>query len=540
VKNNLKYILVANFIISFCNILHSQVITPSNLNYSLSLKKYLYQKQNIKSTDTAQISNISEKAYYNNEIFDKSFLTSNDNIDFPKKIRKDSSLFTRKLTRENLVNINDEDFKLTVDPLFNFNIKHGFGVISKNYYQNTRGLIVKGIIAKNLYFESSYYESQGSYTTYIDDFIKTHAVFPGQQRVKNFKTSSYDYGLASGLLSFSPFAAKPINNLSLNVQIGHGKNFFGDGYRSLLLSDFSAPYLFSKIITSYKNIKYTCLFTSFQNIFEGNLIPYSNIEWNAGYQKKTGTFHYLTYNAGGKHFNVDYFNPIILFHTSEFGLNNKNNTLLGLNILYKAFNNFHFYAQVAADDIRIKEISSKGYFHNRTGIQLGAEGFDFLGIKNLNIQAEYNQASPYMYSHKSPAQSYTHYNQALAHPLGANFRESIGILRYRFKKYFIHAQINIASYGVDTAKSNFGNNIFLSDINATTSLNTSVNTIGQGIKTNLKYVDFCFSYLINPVSNLNIFIGATYRNEKNVLKNQSDKFYYFGIRTSLINEYFDF
>jgi hypothetical protein len=40
--------------------------------------------------------------------------------------------------------------------------------------------------------------------------------------------------------------------------------------------------------------------------------------------------------------------------------------------------------------------------------------------------------------------------------------------------------------------------------------------------------------------NINIFIGGTYRNERNIMKNQTDKFIYFGLRTSILNEYFDF
>ena len=64
--------------------------------------------------------------------------------------------------------------------------------------------------------------------------------------------------------------------------------------------------------------------------------------------------------------------------------------------------------------------------------------------------------------------------------------------------------------------------------------------IGQGISTTLKYADVCFSYLLNLVTNMNIFIGATYRNERNSMNNTRDRFVYFGFRTSLLNEYFDF
>ena len=35
-------------------------------------------------------------------------------------------------------------------------------------------------------------------------------------------------------------------NKVLNIQFGHGKNFIGDGYRSLFLSDVSSPYPFLK------------------------------------------------------------------------------------------------------------------------------------------------------------------------------------------------------------------------------------------------------------------------------------------------------
>jgi hypothetical protein len=159
------------------------------------------------------------------------------------------------------------------------------------------------------------------------------------------------------------------------------------------------------------------------------------------------------------------------------------------------------------------------------------------GLHNLNLQAEYNQAQPYMYTADSPSQSYTHYNQPLTDPLGANFREAIGILRYNFRRCFIKIQLNYAVYGSDTAKSDWGKNLFASDLHAS---QTGENKIGQGIRTTMRYADVCLSYLMNPKSNLNIFVGATYRDENNFYKAGSDKFIYIGIRTSLLNEYFDF
>lgn len=542
----------------------AQQVRLVNDIYDTDLKEFLYLtdypgKENTDVGINEIAANTSSRPFYR-------IMPPDSGFNFPDKKDKfnyfyiqhiQKKWFWRKLFNENFINVNDSNFILAVNPLFNFNAKHTLGDSSKNYLQNTRGLEIKGKIGKDIYFETSYHETQAGFVKYIDDFIKAYAVVPGAIRVKDFKKSSYDYGVAYGRFLYAPASTKTNKKNSLNFELGNGKSFFGDGYRSLLLSDFSSPYPYLQINERLEwRLHYTCLFTSFQNIFENHVLPYDTIEWNAGYQKKTGTFHYLSYYAGkrlnislfegtlwqvadsgGQRFNPDFFNPVILFHTAEFGLNGKNNTLLGLNAMYKAFNKIHFYGQLTVDDIRMKNIFNKGYFNNRYGIQLGAEGFDVGGIPNLNIQFEYNQAQPYMYTHSSPMQSWTHYNQPLAHPLGANFKEGIGIIRYYYKRLYLRAQIMNAMYGSDGSSFNMGKDIFLSDQTATEIVN---DTIGHGIRTTLQYADFCISYLVNPMYNINIFAGATYRNESNIMKNQTDKFIYLGIRTSILNEYFDF
>jgi hypothetical protein len=562
-KHLIKLFICIFFLTGIYFKVSAQQVSVINEFYDFNFKKNVYLCFDSYWLDAGGTSDIkfvhtSLKPCFKNTSDDSSLLRLNVKDAFhyylPLKTRR--TWFGRKLFNENFINVKDDNFLLAVNPLFNFTAKHTFGDSSKNYIQNTRGLELKGQIGTDLYFETSYYENQTSFVPYVKNFIETYAVVPGAIRVKDFKSASYDYGVAYGLLSYSPGLSSPKQKNILNFQIGSGKNFFGDGYRSLLLSDFSSPYPFLKITEKFKKISYTCLYTSFQNIFENHVLPYDTIEWNASYQKKTGTFHYLSYYAGnrlnlslfegtlwqvadsgGHHFSPDFFNPLILFHTAEFGLNGKNNTLIGLNALYKLFNKIHFYGQLAIDDIRLKKITEKGYFDNRYGIQIGAEGFDLFGIKNLNIQAEYNQAQPYMYSHSRPMQSYTHYNQPLAHPLGANFTEGIGILRYNYKKCYLRIQFNNAVYGSDGNSFNMGKDIFQSDLTATEIQN---DTIGHGIRTTLRYADVCFSYLLNPMYNINIFVGGTYRNEKNIMKNESDKFIYFGIRTSILNEYFDF
>ncbi len=69
----------------------------------------------------------------------------------------------------------------------------------------------------------------------------------------------YDYPLAEGYLSYSP-------GKYFNIQFGHGKNFIGDGYRSLLMSDNASPYPYFKLNTTFWKLKYTNTWMSLRDV----------------------------------------------------------------------------------------------------------------------------------------------------------------------------------------------------------------------------------------------------------------------------------
>ena len=65
-----------------------------------------------------------------------------------------------------------------------------------------------------------------------------------------------------------------------------------------------------------------------------------------------------------------------------------------------------------------------------------------------------------MYSHHKPLQSYTHYGQPLAHPLGSSFYENISIVRYRYKRFYTELKTLWAKKGaaIPDSTTNFGFN----------------------------------------------------------------------------------
>src|SRR5438477_369563 len=68
-----------------------------------------------------------------------------------------------------------------------------------------------------------------------------------------FKKNGNDFWDANGYITFNIIK-------QIDLQFGHDKNFIGNGYRSLFLSDFSPNYLFAKINTRVWRLQYTNLF----------------------------------------------------------------------------------------------------------------------------------------------------------------------------------------------------------------------------------------------------------------------------------------
>ncbi|MFH1321725.1 MAG: hypothetical protein ABII90_13885 [Bacteroidota bacterium] len=442
---------------------------------------------------------------------------NNDSLDnqrLDKKIKR--SLLYRKLKEENLIIIDADDFYLTIDPLFNFEYGKDLADTSlwadtTHFYKNTRGIIFRGNIGKKVSFMSSFYENQAFFPAYIDDFTREYGVVPGQGRTKSFKTTGFDYAMASGYVSYSPSSG----DIGMNFQLGHDKNFIGDGYRSLLLSDNSFNYPFFKITVNFWKIQFINLVTSLQNL---NVRLPTTPTSEDRFQRKPGSFHFLSWNAH-KRLQIGLFEGIIWQAADSL----KNNGLFGVNLKFKISDNFSFYSQAVLDDVK----------SDKFGYQLGLKSFDLFTIKNLFFQIEFNQVQPYTYAHQTPPQSYTHYNQALAHPLGANFTELVSFADYSWRDFFVRLKFNYAIYEEDSGYYHWGKDIFRSGEEVITSTETPE-------KTNLAYQEFKLGYIINPKTNMNVVLGFINRTEKNSYWNKQTQFVYIGFRTSLANVYYDF
>lgn len=447
--------------------------------------------------------------------------------------------FGRKLRREDLVSIKDGEFALYINPLFDFSFGKEIEE-SKNIFTNTRGVWVRGTVGERFSFSSTFNENQAVLPNYTDTFAKTYKVIPGDGRIKNLY-GNFDYANVTGTVSYSL-------KKYFNFQFGHDKNYIGDGYRSLLLSDNAYSYPFFKISTTFWKIKYMNLYTLMEDL-------QIDAPDDSRFKRKYATFHYLDFNIGhygsvgvleavvwksdtmrGRGLDFNYLNPVIFLRPVEFGLGSPDNMILGFNLKIKITPKIIFYGQLMLDEFKIREVRAhNGWWGNKQAFQAGIKSSGL--IKNLHLLTEINYVRPFTYSHRSTLTNYAHFNQALAHPSGANFYESVSVLYYSFKNFFIRAQFIYQLAGSDTGASNLGSNIF---INYDTHSFEYNNEIAQGLENTLLYADIRLGYILNPKTNMKIEAGAIYRKNSNKQGDLISNIFTLGLRTCIFNSYRDF
>lgn len=458
------------------------------------------------------------------------------------------------IVNENFLSIKDDDFRIAINPYVDFELGKDFNW-DKTTYTNSRGAIISGDIGNKFSFETYYSENQSLFPRYITNFVIDSNVVPGQGRAIGFKNDrSYDYASGSGYISYTP-------SKHFNFQFGQNKIFIGDGYRSLILSDNSSSYPLLRITTNTGVIQYT-------NMWAQMIDKRENSQIGVGFRRKFLAMHHLSFIIGKsvelglfeavvwqaqdstsyRGFDLNYLNPIIYYHSVQWNLGSLDNSLIGFNFKWKISNKLSFYNQFLLDDFDLaKSKGKKGFYRNKYAYQLGLKCFDAFGFKGLFIQAEYNEVWPYTYAHKISVMNYAHYNQPLANPLGANFRESLLLLQYNFHRWFAGVEIMYVLTGIDSASGNVGQNIYSSDYSIPNSfdlngkfIGTYGNYIGQGIISSMLYSQFKLNYLLNQRNNLLMELSYTNRNQIIEGKSNISNFITFGIKTSLFNHYYDF
>lgn len=450
------------------------------------------------------------------DAFNKEYLL-NDNWEWAPAGQGDSKKpvlrhFYKK--QSDFYSVHTNDFDLHINPV----LYVGAGKDSERddmLMINTRGIEARGMVDNKVGFYTYLTDNQAVLPSYVWDQMSLNPVIPHEGFWKEYKDGKgVDFLQARGYITFEA-------TRHINIQFGHDRFFFGNGNRSLIFSDFAPPALFLKTSIKIWKLNYTFMVNQMTADVEGNRSGLKASD--GGYPNKFTALHHLSLNIGKKlnigvfesvvfsqddslgtsRFRLDYLNPIIFYRSIEQQNGSSDNVLLGLDFKWNVVKKLSLYGQFMLDEFVIDNIRAQnGWWANKFGIQAGGKYVDAFGIPNLDLQGEINIVRPYTYSHGSVYGNYSNYRQPIAHPLGANFKEITGILRYQpLPRLNLTGKLSLITIGRDTTGVNWGGDVLKNNRTKQQEYN---NTIAQGISNDILFGTFTASWQLKH----NLFIDG--------------------------------
>lgn len=445
-------------------------------------------------------------------------------------------------TAAHMYSVDTKEFTLKADPVLNLqygNANDGTGAT----YQNTRGLFLRGDIGKKLGFYTYISDNQERDPLYVRQYVDSNgspnAGVPGVGFYKTYGRNGYDYFDFRGGISFDVIK-------TIHVQYAYDKLFIGNGFRSLELSDFSNNYLFLRLNTRLWKIDYEMIVAeTIQSVPQvgrdqrpKNYMTLHHLSTQVAKWLNVGLYENIM-ESGVYGLQLSYLNPVIFYRATESNLGASGKANVAIDLKSNIGRHVQLYGTLLFDEFQIHEIVhyNDGSFTNKQAIQGGGKYIDAFGIRNLDLQGEVNIIRPFCYTNYDSTTNFTHYNQPLAHPLGANIKEFVGLARYQpIPRLYLSGKLIYYLKGLDSAGENMGGDIFRSYDSRPRDYGFF---IGTGLKVHSLTLGFNASYEL--FDNAFIDLSATKRTY-NVegQPNSSVFFYSFGFRMNIARRQFDF
>ena len=444
--------------------------------------------------------------------------TDRRNVEFMKQdnwefFDNDSLLASKKPLLKHLfrqksdfLHYKNDDFDVHASPILSLyqGSDSEYGDLEKRtVFNNTRGVEIRARINRKIGFYTMLTDNITMPDNYRVNYFNQQMAFPYESFIKITDDDStrlrLNYFQALGYFTFKPVK-------SLQLTFGHDKNFIGSGVRSLILSDFSAPYLQLRMDLRLGRFQYQNIFGQMTNR-QIETVPFSQ----ETHRPKYMAFHHLNANItknlnigifesvmfGNRKigFDPNYVNPVIFYRFIEGYLGSSDNAIVGADFKWNLWKAVSLYGQYILDEFNKVEYKRDNWWARKYGWQLGGKYMDVLGINGLDLQVEHNRVRPYTYSHFSTYSSFVNYDLPVAHPLGANFTESIAILRYQpTQKMQIKVMGSIATKGMDTDSTNYGGDI--RKINIYNRPHDYGVEQGQGFSNRISFLEARVSYML--------------------------------------------
>ena len=218
----------------------------------------------------------------------------------------------------------------------------------------------------------------------------------------------------------------------LRFEIGRDEMAWGPGYHSgLSLSGNVPPADLIKLRTRFNRFAFTSVHMFLNNSLGSKYLAGHRLDVELIRGLQVGATETVVY--GDRDLELDYLNPLMLYHVAEHHLGDKDNNTMSVDFVLDRFPGMKIYGEWFIDDMTSAE-SLTGYFGNKfaflTGIYLAGP----LHIPDLDIRLEYSRVEPFVYSHKDSINIYSHYDKSIGHWLGSNADDLYFLAGYQFNR----------------------------------------------------------------------------------------------------------
>ena len=405
------------------------------------------------------------------------------------------------------------------------------------------GAQINAIIGEKIFSQLKIGSLSGNLSDYELNCNYKRPFAPGFGYLNDSLKNTYSKLLIEGIFSYS------INKYFV-LSSGIERNFFGDGYRSLWLSDYAPSYPFLKLESTFWKAKYINLWSlhddlhtqsfSRRKFSSSHMLSVNVTDW-----LNLSLFESIVWQAkdtlSARGFDINYLNPFIFFRPVEYSIGSADNSLLGGGIKISFLDHFVTYGNFILDEFLLGEfLSGLGWWGNKYGFQIGIKAYDLFNLEGLYSLVEYNSVRPYTYSHMSSMQNYGHQNHSLAHPLEANFKEALILMGYQKGNFDFLIQYHLQQLGKDINGENYGGNIFNSYNDRFGNNVVDGHFIGQGEKINQQILNARISCMLFPLSNTKFFTQFNFRLDKASNNLNQTILLNFGISSNLWQTYLDY
>jgi hypothetical protein len=446
------------------------------------------------------------------------------------------------------------DFFHYRDSIFDFHINPviylsgGMEPNQENFrMRNSRGVEFRGSIDRKVSFYTYFTTTQTIFPSWVKEYVEQNGAVPGEGFWKRYEGEGYGYFSAMGHVNFNI-------SKSIQAQFGHDRNFVGEGYRSLIISDFSNPYVFVKLNTKIWKFNLTNLWSQktadvtydfagrpTDDRYPQKWFSHHRLGINIGKNLNVGIFESVMKNE----FDWNYLNPLIFYRWVEHQLGTPDKVMLGTDLKWNFTPGMQFYGQFVLDEFVFGEffgLDGPNSIRNKHALQAGYKYINAFKVSNLDLQLEYNQVRPYTYQEKFENQSFTNYRSPLAHPLGANFREAVAIVRYQpVPRLFTNMTMLYQYFGDDPSEDvNFGKNVLKNRMSPNTGIGLFGNVIGQGVENSVLMANLNLSYMVRQ----NVFLDFSHsirtQSVENEEQNRNTSFTQLSLRVNMTRNDFNY